>query len=128
MAEGPGVKQALEGGAPVPLSSRISTSVILSHLDERRHPLVCLGYHRHHGPTVAIPHLVCPITSFFSSLSPIGGRVLASSLVVRSTSTLLSSVLRTPGVTMEFLDMRRAGIARLLQEVPAGRGVSAGTL
>ena len=46
-----------------------------------------------------------------------------SSLVVRSTATLLSPGIRTPGVTMEFLDMRRAGIARLLQEVPAGLAV-----
>src|SRR5262249_14139579 len=49
----------------------------LSHFGQRRHPIVCLGDHRHHCPAVASPHLVCPRTSLFSSLSPVGSCVLA---------------------------------------------------
>ena len=69
VAEGAGV-QAGPRGWCVPF-------LILSHFGERRHPLVCLSDHRHHGPSVAIPHLVSLNTSFLSSLSPVGGRVLA---------------------------------------------------
>lgn len=61
------------------LSGWSALSLVLSHFDERRDPLVGLSNHGHHGSSVTVLHFLCPNASFFRSLSPVGRDVLAES-------------------------------------------------